>query len=397
MEIAQNIYDRFRAIDVDGSGMISWKEVQLNGGMVAGRQISRAVWLHLDKDRSGYLSLLELCVYWFPKTPSLEVSRMVKEVEESYKERRKEAILRAKANEKEYQAKAKAQKVAKESAIKEAKDNVKVCEETRDTMKKAYIGWLAERPRRRVRRRKEFEWKKKTRRLRIEEEMKPHARLPFVRTCSAFPLATTVNGLRLTQETLSLDVFVQTDSTRALAATLLSSLSASGICTSYLAKGNVPRLSTPPVANHCRVYRDFTRCTARGMAPLVADMAYVHVKTSIRAQSDVMYRVLFEGQNWGVNQPVNATIVGYASRGKEVLDNLESYGWPMDWDKGTKVGMTSGLRISQYYSSDGFVTFRLQARSLTGLGLSASAWLVFHSHGAGRVLTAEWIHQEEDI
>lgn len=75
----------------------------------------------------------------------------------------------------------------------------------------------------------------------------------------------------------------------------------------------------------------------------------------------------------------------------------ELYGWPAGWDKDSILHYAPGVDLSQYYSTDGFVTLRLHAPSLFCVGFTISAWLVCHTYGADFSVWASVHHQDEDL
>ena len=141
------------------------------------------------------------------------------------------------------------------------------------------------------------------------------------------------------------------------------------------------------------VFRDFVTCPERPKLDKPwSGMCGIHVKTNIGLRSEVMYRVLVEGYNYGVNCPILSEIVGCAKR---------HWDQPGGGDAAEAAKMcrdyADGCVSSQYFSEDGFLVVRLNARSFFGVGFTASAWMVFHGHGAGFGIEAEVFHQEHDL
>lgn len=106
-----------------------------------------------------------------------------------------------------------------------------------------------------------------------------------------------------------------------------------------------------------QVRRDFLvwNTTSNGATP-------VHIKTNIPIKSNTMYRILVEGYNYGASTVINSDAVGYtyvnwACMGNNSVNNY-----------------ASGVSISQYCSTDGFVVIRLDVASNYYMGFSASAW-----------------------
>jgi hypothetical protein len=210
------------------------------------------------------------------------------------------------------------------------------------------------------------------------------------------------NSLPFDSSSLELDEMLHHDLTRPLAIELLQLWDASGI--------DVSCFTGSPTTLHCflptrltsnvKVYRDFICCTRRPkLSKTWGSFACVHIKTNIPAKSDIMYRLLVEGYNYGVNAVVLNDVVGYANRKWDDISPgaMAQYGYPEGWDKEMCNDYAPGCTISQYYSADRFLTVRLKAKSMFCVGFSVSGWLVFHGYGNGFPLTAEIFHQDADL
>ena len=206
----------------------------------------------------------------------------------------------------------------------------------------------------------------------------------------------------LTQSHMELDRWLEDSYTRAFCIDLLKCWDYSGINVHYFMSGRdrihlyIPSLHSSVV----KVYRDFAFCSQRpkgsnSWGPKV----HIHIKTNIKQKSDIMYRFLLEGYNYGTNSIIHSDVSGYAHRKWSKLGRgaMEDAGWPDGWDNNLSRDYMSGGEISQYYSSDGFVVLRLSAKSFFCVGFSVSAWLVVLDFGAGHQLTAEIIHQNPDL
>jgi hypothetical protein len=147
-----------------------------------------------------------------------------------------------------------------------------------------------------------------------------------------------------------------------------------------------------------RVYRDFVVCTQRPkLTQTWGSKCFVHVKTNIPAKSDIMYRLLVEGYNYGVNAGILSDVVGCTHRSWDEIGRMEKYGWPAGWDAHSCKDYAPGANIHQYYSSDHFLVVRLQATSMFCVGFTVSAWLVTPGYGAGFPITATIHHQDDDL
>lgn len=148
-----------------------------------------------------------------------------------------------------------------------------------------------------------------------------------------------------------------------------------------------------------RVFRDFVTCTQRPKLSRTWGDAVcaVHIKTNIVAKSDIMYRILVEGYNYGVNAPICSDVCGCTHRNWDTIGNMEKYGWPAGWDQHAANNYSPGCTISQYYSSDRYLVVRLRASSMFCVGFTASAWLVTYGYGPGYPVSATIHHQDEDL
>jgi|GEM_PF-1316674 len=111
----------------------------------------------------------------------------------------------------------------------------------------------------------------------------------------------------------------------------------------------------------------------------------VHIKTNIPYQSNVMYRILVEGYNYGNSQPINSEAVGYTYSGWTTIANA------------VNVNQSSGVSISQYYSSDGYVVIKLNAGSFYYAGFSVSAWLTNPAGNAFDIKALSIVQQAYDM
>ena len=144
-------------------------------------------------------------------------------------------------------------------------------------------------------------------------------------------------------------------------------LSFNGSGNNYLA-GNVGIGVTSPteklsvngalVTQNGKVKRDFAvwNTTASSSNP-------IHIKTNI-TWSNIMYRILVEGYNYGAAQPINSEVVGYTYPSS-----------PSAPISASAVNHASGASISQYKSEDGYLVVKLSSSSFYYVGLSVSAWL----------------------
>jgi hypothetical protein len=109
-----------------------------------------------------------------------------------------------------------------------------------------------------------------------------------------------------------------------------------------------------------RVRRDFLVWNTTQSSPNV-----IHVKTNIHVSSNTMYRFVVEGYNYDAQAAINSEAVGYASAASSNITRFKNNNYD------------SGISISQYKSTDGYVVLKLNAAiSAYQLGFSVSAWFV---------------------
>ncbi len=128
------------------------------------------------------------------------------------------------------------------------------------------------------------------------------------------------------------------------------------------------------------VRRDFVRWSTVAGSPL-----NIHIKTNIPIQSDIMYRILVEGYNYGQGAVINSDAVGYTYSGWSCMGSAQTNNY------------ANGVSISQYCSSDGFVVIKLTtAGSTYYLGFSASGWFV-NPTGSNFDISATIYHQDANL
>lgn len=141
------------------------------------------------------------------------------------------------------------------------------------------------------------------------------------------------------------------------------------------------------------VYRDFITCPERPkMEKPWSGNCEIHLKTNIAIHSNVMYRILIEGYNYGVNSPIQSELVGAAKRHWDTPGG----GSDEQLEKMCR-DYASGCSSTQYFSTDGYLVIKLVSKSFFGVGFTASAWMIFHGHQPGFPIEGEVFHQEEDL
>jgi hypothetical protein len=116
----------------------------------------------------------------------------------------------------------------------------------------------------------------------------------------------------------------------------------------------------------------------------VANSQPIHIKTNIPKKSNVMYRFLVEGYNYGVRAVIFSDAVGYTYREWDSIgyDQTNNY--------------ANGASISQYYSSDGYVVIKLTIPDTYYIGFSVSAWFT-NPTGTAFGISAVVYHQSGDL
>ena len=205
----------------------------------------------------------------------------------------------------------------------------------------------------------------------------------------------------LTPEDLYFDKWLRDDTTRAFATQLLKTWDFSGINVRYMLSSPAVHIYLPTLySRREKVYRDFICCPQRpkGSARW-GPVSSIHIKTNIKKKSDIMYRFLIEGYNYGTNGIIHCDIAGYSHRKWDRIGKgaMEDAGWPEGWDTDLSYSYMNGCTVDQYYSSDGFVVIRLQSRSFFCIGFGVSAWLVVQEFGSGYQLSASIHHSDAEL
>jgi hypothetical protein len=111
----------------------------------------------------------------------------------------------------------------------------------------------------------------------------------------------------------------------------------------------------------------------------------IHIKTNIPIHSNVMYRILVEGYNYGSSAAICSDVVGYSWSGSGTIHAGQSNNY------------ADGVSISQYYSSDGFVVIKLASAKTYYLGFSASAWLTNPTGTAFDISAIKIVQQPDEL
>ncbi|MES2139822.1 MAG: hypothetical protein V4511_08930 [Bacteroidota bacterium] len=128
-----------------------------------------------------------------------------------------------------------------------------------------------------------------------------------------------------------------------------------------------------------QVKRDFLTWNTTNNANVM-----IHIKTNITI-SNIMYRILIEGYNYGTAKPINSEAVGYAYTGTGTIISNQN------------IDHSGGVISSQYLSSDGFVVIRLNPNgSNYYIGFSVSGWFV-NPAGTAFNISGAVFHQNADL
>eukprot|EP01012_Entosiphon_sulcatum_P010280 TRINITY_DN1597_c0_g1_i2.p1 TRINITY_DN1597_c0_g1~~TRINITY_DN1597_c0_g1_i2.p1 ORF type:complete len:755 (-),score=120.77 TRINITY_DN1597_c0_g1_i2:919-3183(-) len=205
--------------------------------------------------------------------------------------------------------------------------------------------------------------------------------------------------LVLRATTFHLDYFLNQAETRAACVRLLRALDAMGIFVDFFLREAVAYMYIPKrISQRANVFRDFVQCPPRPRSTFRGGASKtIHIKSNILAKSDIMYRFVVEGYNYGTNAVILSDCVGYTHKRWDRLGKMEEYGWPTGWDRQMINDYALGCELTQYYSADMCVTLRLRAKSFFCVGFSVSAWLVCHGYGADFRITATVHHQDVDL
>ncbi len=157
------------------------------------------------------------------------------------------------------------------------------------------------------------------------------------------------------------------------------SLSVNGAVTTSLNSGEKLTIGGSITSSNFRVKRDIASWNTQN-----SNGNPIHIKTNIPYNSNVMYRLLVEGYNYGLAQPINSEAVGY------------TYNTSYIYNANT-VNHASGAALTQYYSADNFVVLKLSASNFYGAGFSVSAWLTNHWGEAFDAKITEIVQQANDI
>jgi len=111
----------------------------------------------------------------------------------------------------------------------------------------------------------------------------------------------------------------------------------------------------------------------------------IHIKTNIPIQQNIMFRLLVEGYNYGAAQDINSATVGYPYALTACTINVQN------------INYASGVSISHYCSSDGFIVVKLtNPTSLYYAGFTMSAFML-NPTGRGFEVTGQVFQQVADL
>eukprot|EP01065_Artemidia_motanka_P002496 TRINITY_DN11190_c0_g1_i2.p1 TRINITY_DN11190_c0_g1~~TRINITY_DN11190_c0_g1_i2.p1 ORF type:complete len:554 (+),score=174.35 TRINITY_DN11190_c0_g1_i2:1560-3221(+) len=375
--VAIRLKDSFDAMDIDHSGEISYKEIQMNGGEIGGMKITTELFRKIDKDRSGQVDLIEMCRALYPNETLASIKSVVAAVEKDAGKRRNERVRLCENDERMY---------ARKKADEEAKQ-----QQTRNALS-GEISLLC----RRLEQPAEPTPSDSSSSASSETPPTPPSEspgygvcVPLVHTCEGFPVTTEIGGLRIGASHLNLDSFVEMPGTRAAAADLLQTLDAAGVDTRGLCHSF--RLLPVRTAECCRVYRAFA--SAQFSVPASRrGAAHVVFRSNLRRRSNIRFRFLFEGQNtvWDPAAgrvrllPVNTVVAG-ATGFPRWTDNAGTIfeGVSRDLSGVAAEHLSAGISSAALeYCDQGFVVVRLFAESYFRLSLVCSAWLTGNDAGA---------------
>lgn len=111
---------------------------------------------------------------------------------------------------------------------------------------------------------------------------------------------------------------------------------------------------------------------------------HVHIKTNIPIHSNIMYRLLVEGYNFGTGLAINSDAVGYTWMETVCMmrNSVNNY--------------ATGATLSQYCSTDGYVVLRLTVSDSYYIGFSVSGWFV-NPAGTAFDVAGDVYYQDADL
>eukprot|EP00760_Papus_ankaliazontas_P014113 PhM_4_TR15960/c0_g1_i1/m.45731 len=405
-EIVGLVKSWFNTLDVDRSGELSLREIQLAGGKLGLWTIDSALFKRLDKDRSGALGLAELLKQFFSNVPLNAIKKTVSEVVFASEAQWRRRLARKKEEDARWASMQRAALVERMDSLRQSSSGDAEELEAMMEYEDALIKWRADKARRFNERMERYraivQQKEKYKRIEMINNAEYMKEVPLVYAAERKPPEAVRFGLKITRKLFHLDRFLEREEMCSYALRLLHRLDLSGLCAAFWLKApqSLHLYVDRPWAYPFKVYRDCAICDARPPAhrPWKCEQT-VHVKTNIRLRSNIKYRFHFEGFNWGAASPINTVVVGYSGVQWESLNTMEEFGWPEGWDKETIVHFApEGLTgCDQYYSKDGCATFKLRARSFVHVSFSVTAMLVTPEFGCGFPLTIQFEHQLENL
>jgi len=406
-KVARRVKEDFETLDIDGSGEVTFKEIQLNGSAIGGVQVSREMFLRMDRDRSGAVTLVELCRELFSRVPLSEIKATLRDVEAESVSRLKERMELKTVNESDYEQSVERRRVDLVVTLDETASGIaQVLQELEDLD-------VEERQRaqsRALRRMRREERRAKNRDPLAIRNLKPC--VPVVLTCVPFPASHASSGIRVTKPDLCLDWFLEKGDTSAAASQLLHTLDASGV--DVRAFTEKPSAAVPGrMTYECKVFRDFA-CLHQKLRPArlsqaPGTMRWVRFVTNIRRRSSVKFRFLFEGHNTRrdlqrqkIRRCTVSTVVSGGAGFARWPDNAKAVYKGLGGGIAEKMGIDAvhhqgdGLTYAAIsYSSEQTVQILLGAPDLTDLALSVTAWLANNDSGGMHALTGRFETDEE--
>jgi|Transcript_88747 hypothetical protein len=365
----------FDDMDLNESNAISFNEL-MDYSEATGIPFTHKTFKKVDRDGNGLITFMELLRAWFPKVSVKELERKVAQLPSSaeIKIRREKEQLAAERQQKKKQKQLTAQSQAEEQ-VKwqqdlEAKRRAEILKKDND---------------------REQRWSGYCQTTKAKITSAPQG--------DTAPRSIVVGTVHLLPADFYLDAHLENRETRAMAVDLLMVWDLSSLNVSYFVEKPTIHLYLPHRFNkRACVFRDYVSAGPRPVTHVPWDgYQHSHVKTNIPMKSDIMYRFVVEGYNYGVNAPIHSDVVGYTHRRWNKLGAMEDFGWPEGWDQNTSNNYAKGANISQYFSSDGFVVIKLTAKSLLFSGFSVTAYVLNHDYGANFVVMSEVIHSDTDL
>jgi hypothetical protein len=200
-----------------------------------------------------------------------------------------------------------------------------------------------------------------------------------IEACDGAAWTPILSGDTLDLASLTADTLTVDDGAEAVTLTAAGIHGADGLALSGPARVSMLRSDGAIYSRGSLVQRDLLHFmdTAQSSTP-------IHIKTNIPVQSNIMYKLVVDGYNYGNGTSILSEAVGYPYGGVSCLTSQST------------VDHAGGVAISQYCSSDGYVVIKLTAGSFYYVGFTVSAYLT-NPTGTGFVVSATAVRSTSNL